>query len=134
MGTHPIFESDFDCLTESFKMKKLADLTLEEVQQELEKRGLSVAGEDQELGQLLTELSRQRLSDWLEDNDHDPDDFVFEEITEEPETENQVDEEKEEIEDKEEKEAKESSDEEETPEEAEDAEEENVEHEDRDVQ
>merc|ERR1712130_604660 len=123
MGTHPIFESDFDCLTEPFKMKKLADLTLEEVQQELEKRGLSVAGEDQELGQLLTELSRQsnveekakqRLSDWLEDNDHDPDDFVFEEITEEPETENQVYEEKEEIEDKEDTEAKESPDEEET--------------------
>ena len=40
-------------------MKKLSDLTLEEVQIELEKRGLSVAGEDAELGQLITELSRQ---------------------------------------------------------------------------
>ena len=62
-------------------MKKLVDLSLDQVQLELEKRGLTVHGKDKELGQLLTDLSRQRLSDWLEDNGHDPDDFIFKERT-----------------------------------------------------
>jgi len=40
-------------------MKKLENLSLEQVQVELERRGLTVAGKDEELGQLLTDLSRQ---------------------------------------------------------------------------
>ena len=40
-------------------MKKLCDLNDEEVQVELGKRDLTIAGKDQELNQLLTDMSRQ---------------------------------------------------------------------------
>merc|ERR1711990_620889 len=65
MGTHPIFESDFDCLTDlrKAKMKRISDLKVPELHDELTKRGLPKKGKKQELVTRLSEHIRKQGKD-----------------------------------------------------------------------
>merc|ERR1712130_884790 len=63
MGTHPIFESDFDCLTEKFRMKLIGELKVPELHDELTRRGLSKKGKKQELIERLSEFLREQGND-----------------------------------------------------------------------
>merc|ERR1712227_460658 len=67
MGTHPIFESDFDCLTE----KMFASKTVAELKAECKSRGLPVTGKKQELIDRLTanESEKSLEDDLLEEPD-----------------------------------------------------------------
>merc|ERR1712168_356593 len=60
MGTHPIFESDFDCLTEmSDEMIDFSSKTVAELKAECKSRGLPVSGKKQELIDRLEESQEQ---------------------------------------------------------------------------
>merc|ERR1712242_579486 len=70
MGTHPIFESDFDCLTVQIKIM-FASKTVAELKAECKARGLPVTGKKQELIDRLTanESEKSMEDDLLEEPD-----------------------------------------------------------------
>merc|ERR1712019_204538 len=70
MGTHPIFESDFDCLTVQIKIM-FASKTVAELKAECKARGLPVTGKKQELIDRLTanESEKSLEDDLLEEPD-----------------------------------------------------------------
>merc|ERR1712131_527351 len=70
MGIHPIFESDFDCLTVQIKIM-FASKTVAELKAECKARGLPVTGKKQELIDRLTanESEKSMEDDLLEEPD-----------------------------------------------------------------
>jgi len=56
MGTHPIFESDFDCLTEFIIFRKMSKPSKEEIVQHYQ----GLCGESRTLQQKVAELRQER--------------------------------------------------------------------------
>jgi len=78
MGTHPIFESDFDCLTEK---SMFANKTVAELKTECKSRGIPVTGKKQELiDRLMAAENDKSMEDDLLD---EPDVSLGEEVGQE---------------------------------------------------
>merc|ERR1712062_681774 len=70
MGTHPIFESDFDCLTEmSDEMIDFSSKTVAELKAECKSKGLPVSGKKQELIDRLEEYMKEQASAEITEDD-----------------------------------------------------------------
>merc|ERR1712021_302473 len=82
MGTYPIFESDFDCLTEK---SMFANKTVAELKTECKSRGIPVTGKKQELiDRLMAAENEKSMEDDLLD---EPDVSLGEEVGQETEQE-----------------------------------------------
>merc|ERR1711990_1273620 len=70
MGTHPIFESDFDCLTEmSDEIIDFSSKTVAKLKAECKSRSLPVSGKKQELIDRLDEYMREHASAEITEDD-----------------------------------------------------------------
>merc|ERR1712210_119883 len=87
MGTHPIFESDFDCLTEynraSIQVSMWASKTVADLKKECKERGLKVSGTKAELVERIEEALAEG-NDTLETTGGNIEDELLAEV-EEPE-------------------------------------------------